>query len=208
MLTRTLLLLRIKERVRGKRKVKGVVKDKEKVNCQMKEKALVISLRLLGSALTMHVSASARRTTAHFSMYPLASCVKPSAARQDRDLVRPLSDSDLRGLNVANHKEERTKGKGRGKSKSDALPSKEGEGKIDMQVLPAVVRRQLSRPRWCSDYLKGCCNKNLCPCPHHSEQVVSEIKEKESIFKSAAAARPESSGRRTSSRGRSSKPDC
>ena len=57
----------------------------------------------------MHVSASARRTTAHVSMYPLASYVKPSASRQDRDLVRPLSDSDLRGLNVAIHREERTK---------------------------------------------------------------------------------------------------
>ena len=109
MLTRTLLLLRIKERVKGKRQVKGVVKDKEKVNGQMKDKALVISLRLLGSALTMHVSANASRTTAHFSMYQLASYVKPSAARQDRDLVRPLSDSDLRGLNVAIHREERTK---------------------------------------------------------------------------------------------------
>ena len=111
MLIRMLPLLRtkIKEKVRGRRKVKGAVKEREKVNRQTKDKALVKSLRRPGSVLTMHVSANARRTTAHFSMYPLASCVKPSAARQDRDLVRPLSDSDLRGLNVAIHREERTK---------------------------------------------------------------------------------------------------
>ena len=111
MLTQTLLLLRIKIKGKGKgqAKGKGVAKDREKENRQTKENALVISLRRPGYVLTMHVSASARRTTAHFSMHPLASCVKPSAARQDRDLVRPLSDSDLRGLNVAIHREERKK---------------------------------------------------------------------------------------------------
>ena len=111
MLIRMLPLLRtkIKEKVRGRRKVKGAVKEREKVNRQTKDKALVKSLRRPGSVLTMHVSANARRTTAHINMYLLANCVKPSAARQDRDLVRPLSDSDLRGLKVANHKEERIK---------------------------------------------------------------------------------------------------
>ena len=124
MLIQTLLLLRIKGRVRGRRKVKGVVKEREKVNRQMKDKALVISLRHPGSVLTMHVSANARRTTAHFSMYPLASYVKPSAARQDMDLVRSLSDSDLRGLNVANHKEERTQVKAEVRASRTLCPRK------------------------------------------------------------------------------------
>ena len=83
---------------------------------------LVTSLRRPGSVFTMHVSANAKRTTAHFSTYPLASCVKPSAVMQDRDLVRPLSDSDLRDLNVVNHKEERTKGKVKAKARASRMP--------------------------------------------------------------------------------------
>ena len=74
------------------------------------------------------------------------------------------------------------KGKGKGKGKPDALPSKEDDGKIHLNALPSAVRRQLSRPRWCSDYLKGCCNKDPCQFPHHSEQVVAEIKEKDSAY--------------------------
>ena len=72
----------------------------------------------------MHVSANARRTTAHFSMYPLASYVKPSAARQDMDLVMLLSDSDLRGLNVAIHREELTKVKAQVRASRMPCPRK------------------------------------------------------------------------------------
>ena len=61
------------------------------------------------------------------------------------------------------------KGAGQAKGKSDAAPSTEDDVKIDMKALPAAVRRQLSRPRWRTDFLKGCCTEILCPLPHHSE---------------------------------------
>ena len=58
-----------------------------------------------------------------------------------------------------------------------------------MKIWPSAVRRQLSRPRWCPDFLRGCCKKENCALPHLSETVVGEIKEKDSVFKAAAAAR-------------------
>ena len=114
----------------------------------------------LGFVLTMRVSASARRRTARSSVYQLGNCGKRSAARHDRVLDPLVIDNSRRGLTVGNLKcarNRKVKGKGKGKRKSDAAPSKEGEGKADVQALPGVVRRQLSRPRWCSDVLRCCC---------------------------------------------------
>ena len=46
------------------------------------------------------------------------------------------------------------------------------------------------------------------PFPHHTETVVAEIKQKEAVFKSAVAARSESTtGKRSNSRGKKSKKD-
>ena len=126
-----------------------------------------------------------------------------SGSAVDRQQSKSAGRGQSQG--AGNHK---SKGKGKVKHKSDAAPSKEVEGKIDTQALPAVVRRQLSRPRWCSDFLKGCSTKNPCPFPHYTETVVAEIKEKEAYSKSAGAGRSESTtGKRSNSRGRKSNKD-
>ena len=90
---------------------------------------------------------------------------------------------------------EKRKSKGKSKLKGDVAPANVDEDRIDMKALPAVARRELSRPRWCSDLLKGCCTKDPCPYPHHSETVVVKIKEKDTVFKTVAAARTDPRGR-------------
>ncbi|MFM7980489.1 MAG: hypothetical protein ACKPKO_14340, partial [Candidatus Fonsibacter sp.] len=58
---------------------------------------------------------------------------------------------------------------GKHKLKGDASPAEQGDDKVDLKALPVVVRRQLPRPRWCSDFLKGRCAKDACPFPQLSE---------------------------------------
>ncbi len=87
------------------------------------------------------------------------------------------------------------KGEGKSNLKGDAAPANADEERLDMKALPAAALRQWSRPRWCSDFLKGCCTKDPCPYPHHSETVVADMKEKDAVFKTAAAASTDSRGR-------------
>ena len=61
------------------------------------------------------------------------------------------------------------KGKGKSKLKGDAAPAN-AEERLDTKALLAVARRQLSRPRWCSDFLKGCCTKDPCLYPSIRKQ--------------------------------------
>ena len=81
-------------------------------------------------------------------------------------------------------------------------PSREGNGTVDMQALPAAVRRQLSRPRWCPDFVQGCCKKDHCPLPDLSETVVPEIKDKDSVYKAAAVAKTASRGQSVGKKGK------
>ena len=60
-------------------------------------------------------------------------------------------------------------GQGQTTGKTDAAPSKEDDGKIDMNALQTAVRRRLSRPMWCT----------IFETPHHSATVVAEIRERE-----------------------------
>ena len=75
---------------------------------------------------------------------------------------------------------DKRKGKGKSKVKSDAAPSNEDGGKVDLKALPVEVRRQLSRRRWCADFFEGWLfiKKDPCSLPHHLETVVAETKEK------------------------------
>ena len=105
----------------------------------------------------------ARKTIVLFSMCRLDSCGRRLAVRQDRVLDPPENDNNPKGAEGGQSQGaggKKNKGKGKGKNKSDAARSKEGKGNIDMQALPAAVRRQLSRPRWSSDFLNGCCTQN------------------------------------------------
>ena len=70
----------------------------------------------------------------------------------------------------------------RTKSQKDRVDKHEREGKIDMATLPVAVRRRLCRPRWCKEYLLGCCERSSRSLPHHSESVVAETKEKGSCI--------------------------
>ena len=81
------------------------------------------------------------------------------------------------------------KGGDRTKSQKDRVDKHERKGKIDMATLPVAVRRRLCRPRWCKEYLLGCCERSSRSLPHHSESVVAEIKEKEAVYKGVAGTR-------------------
>lgn len=86
-------------------------------------------------------------------------------------------------------------GKGKHKIKNDASPADQSEDNIDLKVLPVVVRRQWSKPRWCSDFLKGRHAKDACPFPHMSETIVAKIKDKDNAYKTTANAHQESRNR-------------
>ena len=97
-----------------------------------------------------------------------------------------------KGARGGNGKEKRN-GKNKSKLKGYVAPANNDEERLDMKALPVAARRKLSRPRLCSDFLKGCYTKG--PCPHHrSETVVAETKEKDAVFKTVAAARTDSRG--------------
>ena len=70
-----------------------------------------------------------------------------------------------KGARGGKSKEQSKKGKGKSKFKGDAAPAANDEDRLDMEALPTAAHRHLSRPRWCSDFLKGCCTKDPCPYP-------------------------------------------
>ena len=76
----------------------------------------------------------------------------------------------------------------RGNSQTERGDRHESEGKIDMITFSVAVRRRLRRPRWCQGYLSGCCKRNPCSLPHHSETAVAEIREKKAVYKAFAAS--------------------
>ena len=46
----------------------------------------------------------------------------------------------------------------------------------------ATLKKRLSTPKWCSQFLRGKCDKTDCKLPHHSAEAVEEIKRSHKAF--------------------------
>ena len=82
-------------------------------------------------------------------------------------LPRAPAATDPKELVAARAKRRTKKSIKRGSNlKSDASPANVDEERIDTKALPAAARRQLSRPRWCSDFSeKGCLHSRTLSLP-------------------------------------------
>ena len=51
----------------------------------------------------------------------------------------------------------------------------------------ATLKKRLSTPKWCPQFLQGKCEKTDCKLPHHSAATVEEIKRSSKAFGKASS---------------------
>jgi hypothetical protein len=84
----------------------------------------VTSLQHPGFALPLHVLASARKTTAQSSTYPLGNCVRLSEVMQDKDVDNLLLGSSQKGLSADSLKGGKEKAKAKVRPSQMSCPRK------------------------------------------------------------------------------------